>query len=145
MTLDAMKAFPLDFSTLLLAASLAVPGPLMAATPGGCGGARIAAPVGTADPMTYPTFCSIPKAPTDVKSAAAFRTEILATRIAGRDLVRAEGAGTFGLSEGGAKAFAATARAEAAPPPPMSPQDVADAEAFAREARAQATPPTRPH
>ncbi|MGI9168648.1 MAG: hypothetical protein ACR2FH_00530 [Caulobacteraceae bacterium] len=92
--------------------------------------------------QAYPTFCSIPPTPTDVRDAAAFRGAVAKARIAGANLARPSAPSTFSLQDTGD--FAASAREEAAPPPPITTPDQADAEAFAKAARARATPPHRP-
>lgn len=96
-----------------------------------------------ARPNGYPTFCSIPPAPTDVRGAAAFKADVVATRLAGARLVRGTAPDTFSVS--GTEAFAAGARQDAAPPPPITTPSQADTAAFVKASRARATPPARPH
>ena len=91
----------------------------------------------------YPTFCAIPATPTDVRDAAAFRREVVATRLAGARLVRMTAPETFSIT--GTDAFVAGARREAAPPPPITTPGEADTAAFVKASRARATPPPRPH
>jgi hypothetical protein len=90
----------------------------------------------------YPTFCSIPKPPTDVRSPAAIHREVLTTRLAGRDLVRATEPSTFTL--GDTAGFSGRATTEAAPPPPVTTPSKAETEAFAKAARDTASPPKHP-
>jgi len=145
-----MKAFGSHFSTFIFALSILGTAATTRAESNSCAatsGAATsgAAPADEAAGLAYPTFCSIPKRPTDIRAPAAFKAAVLDTRRSGVALVNATSPGTFGLPEAGAGAFAAEARSEAAPPPPMNPQNVADAAAFARDARAKAAPPARPH
>ncbi len=86
----------------------------------------------------YPTFCEIPPVPTDLRSAAEFRRAVVQTRLAGARLVEETAPSTFSLA--GTSAFAAAARAEAAPPPPFE-SDVIGTDAFLRTARDRALPP----
>ena len=144
MNLALMKAFGPHFSTLIFALSILGTAAWAGAESNSCVTKSGATPTDQGV-LTYPTFCSIPKKPRDIRPPAAFKVDVLDTRRSGVALVRATGPGTFGLPASGAGAFASEARAEAAPPPPMNPQNVADAAAFAREARAAAAPPKRPH
>lgn len=145
MTLFPMKALGHHFSTVLFgvclisAAETAHAGPSPSAPP------KAATLASNGGKLVYPTFCAIPPAPTQLRSATAFRNAVLETRRAGRNLVRASGPETFGLAPDTAAPFAREARREAAPPPPMNPQDVLESEAFAREARQRAVPPKNPH
>ncbi len=145
MTLALMKAFGPHFSTLIFALPILAMAASARAGSNSCEAKTVTAPADQASDLAYPTFCSIPKRPADVRSAAAFKAAVLDTRRSGVALVRATGPGTFELPASGAGAFASEARAEAAPPPPMNPQNVADAAAFARDARLQAAAPKRPH
>jgi hypothetical protein len=96
------------------------------------------APTGT----RYPSFCDIPRTPTDVRSARAFKAAVVDTRRAGRRVVRDTAPGTFGLPLGQAEAFSQAARIEAAPPPPEAAAAPAgNTEADAAELRRRATPP----
>lgn len=102
-----------------------------------------------ATPGAYPSFCAIPAIPTDVRSAEAFKSAVVDTRVTGRRVVRETGPDTFGLRIGDAESFSAAARAEAAPPPPIGAPVLggatpADTAAFLAEARRQVTPPARP-
>ncbi len=80
--------------------------------------------------------------PTDIKSAAQFRTEVLATRMAGARVALGSEPSHFTLTD--TEGFAAEARGEAAPPPPMTTPGEADTADFAASARRSATPPARP-
>ncbi len=90
----------------------------------------------------YPSFCSIPRPPNDVRTPAQFRAAVEAQRQAAHALVADTGPASWTLPAGAEPTFAAQLRAEAAPPPPLtSPQDSgAD---FARRAREAATPPPK--
>jgi hypothetical protein len=93
-------------------------------------------------PGPYPTFCSIPKPPTMLKSPATIHREVLQTRLIGRDLVQATRPSTFTLDD--TAGFAQRATTEAAPPPPVTTPSEADTDAFAKTARDTATPPKHP-
>lgn len=99
-------------------------------------------PAGARD-WTYPKFCSIPLRPRDERTPAAFKAAVVDTRLAGAWLVKRTSPETFSLS--GGEAFAAEARREATPPPPMTTPGEANTEAFIEDSRARATPPSRPH
>jgi hypothetical protein len=90
----------------------------------------------------YPTFCAIPAAPTNVRTASAFKALVVDTRVAGARVVASTAPSTFSLTD--TEAFAAAARAFAAPPAPMSSTDQSPTEAFATSARDRALPPRRP-
>lgn len=94
-------------------------------------------------PGAYPTFCSVPAAPADVRNAAAFKTAVIEVRLEGRRVARQSAPDTFTLPLGGAAAFAADARAAAAPPAAGSTPTRAETDAFATGARAIASPPKR--
>jgi hypothetical protein len=98
----------------------------------------------TAASGAYPSFCDIPRTPTDVRGATAFKAAVVDTRLAGRRLGRATAPDTFGLPLGEADAFSRAAQAEAAPPHEMSAPPSEDSEALAAELRRRATPPPRP-
>lgn len=145
MTLSPMKALGLHISTFLFGLCLIGAAGTTYAASVGCTAQSAAANSGDLDKSGYPTFCSIPPAPTHLRSPTAFRDAVLDTRRAGRDLLHASGPETFGLTTNGATPFANQARREAAPPPPMNPQDILEAEAFARDARKRASPPKHHH
>ncbi|MBV8683591.1 MAG: hypothetical protein JO111_11995 [Caulobacteraceae bacterium] len=130
-----MKALLVTFSIAIASLTAWGSGAAQAATPGDCSAAPAAG--------GYPSFCSIPQPPTGVRTAAEFKTAVLDARGAGRSLTRATARMNWSLSPGQAAPFAAQARAEATPPPPMTPPG--EAEDFARRAREEATPPPRPH
>jgi hypothetical protein len=90
----------------------------------------------------FPSFCSIPIIPTDVRTADAFKAAVLNSRRAGAALTRDSSAGTFGLKD--TSRFEASAQRAAAPPPPMVEPGGLDTDAFIKAARAQASPPSRP-
>ncbi|HEX7758854.1 MAG TPA: hypothetical protein VF459_05100 [Caulobacteraceae bacterium] len=96
-----------------------------------------------AQPHDFPSFCSIPKIPTDVRGASDWKAAVLDTRLAGARLQRQTAASTWTLDR--TDDFAAGARSEAAPPPPMNPASEADTATFAKSLRDRATPPPRPH
>ncbi len=107
----------------------------------GAGEAEAASSCATG-PAAYPTFCSIPKPPTNLTPLATIHREVLDTRIAGRDVVTATGPSTFTLDD--TDGFARRAITEAEPPPPVTAPSEADTEAFAKAARATADPPRHP-
>ncbi len=145
MTLALMKAFGPHFSTLIFALPILATASFARPHSNSCAARPAAGPTDQAAAVAYPTFCSIPKRPADVRSPAAFKAAVLDTRRSGVTLVRATAPETFGLPASGAGAYASEARAQAAPPQPMNPQNLADSAAFARDARAKAEPPKRPH
>lgn len=144
-----MKRFAHDFSmtsgrlTGLAAGLCVLAAPLSAAAATACD----APPPLPADlvaearaPHPFPTFCSIPPIPTDVRPAAGFKTAVTDVRVAKADLAREVGPDHWSLD--GTEAFAAGARSTAAPPPPMTTDQ--DTEAFLRAMKKRATPPPRP-
>ncbi len=110
-------------------------------------GAPSAAPCGPTTGVQatsgYPTFCSIPATPTDVRPAAAFRAAVIDTRRDGRRVRLQSAEQTFTLPVGEADSFSLQARLEAAPPAAEAQPAEADSEAFAAEARRRVTPPAR--
>ena len=90
----------------------------------------------------YPSFCSIPAVPHDVRTAEAFKSIVVDTRLGGRSLEQNTGPSQFSLTD--TAGFEAQARLEATPPPPITPPGPADTEAFLRDTRARVTPPPRP-
>jgi hypothetical protein len=94
------------------------------------------------EPGAYPTFCSIPKPPTNLESPATIHREVLETRLIGRDVVDATAPSTFTLDD--TAGFARRAITEATPPPPITPASDADTESFAKAARDTAIPPKHP-
>jgi hypothetical protein len=111
--------------------------PARSADAGAC-----AAPAGAG--VAYPTFCAIPRPPKDVRTPTQFKTAVVDARLTGRSLVRSAQAAKWSLTPGEAEAFAAEAKAEAAPPPAVTAPG-GDTLDFARRAREAATPPPRPH
>jgi hypothetical protein len=94
-------------------------------------------------PGAYPTFCSVPAAPSDVRTAEAYKTAVIAVRLEGRRVARQSAPDTFTLPLGGAAAFAADARAAAANPAAGPVPTRAESDAFAVGARNVASPPKR--
>jgi hypothetical protein len=132
-----MKALLPAISIVVAVATAGAGGFAQAATPAVCATTHAAATAG------YPSFCSIPQPPRDVRTATEFKQAVADARLAGRSLTRATAQMKWSLSPGQAEPFAAQARAEATPPPAMTPPE--SAEEFARRAREEATPPPRPH
>ena len=94
----------------------------------------------------YPTFCGIPKTPTDVRKPTAFKAAVVDVRRAGKGVVRDTGPSNFGLPIGEADAFSRAARDEAAPPSEVSAAPLEQSEDVAAELRRRAAPPPpRPH
>lgn len=85
----------------------------------------------------FPTFASIPKAPTDIRPLAQYGRDANAILAEGAALERATAPGTWTLQ--GTDAFADRARRDAGPQ--IEPPKPGDAEAFARDLRERATPP----
>lgn len=152
-----MKALAREFSmtrSLCLGAAatvLALPavaqaacGPTTASTSAsGAPGAGLAPDIVAAgqQPRGYPSFCDIPKIPTDVRGVAEWKAAVLDIRRTGANLQRETAPDTWTL-DGSTAGFAAESRSEAAAPPPMNPDQ--DTDAFARQLRDRATPPPRP-
>ncbi|HEX4742219.1 MAG TPA: hypothetical protein VH353_12890 [Caulobacteraceae bacterium] len=132
-----MKALLSAFSIVIAGATVAATGFAQAASPGACAATPADAEAG------YPSFCSIPQPPTDVRTTAEFKKAVVEARLAARSLTRATARMQWSLSPGQAEPFAAQARAQATPPPPMTAPG--GTEEFARRAREEATPPPRPH
>ena len=131
-----MKALHPAFSIFIAAVTAAAAGLVHAETQDTCA-------TTTGNNGGYPSFCSIPQPPRDVRTAAEFKTAVVDARVAGRSLTRATARMHWSLTPGETAAFAAQARAQATPPPPMTPPG--GTEEFARRAREEATPPPRPH
>ncbi len=106
-------------------------------------GAALASDVTLPATPAYPSFCSIPPAPTKVRTADDFKVAVVKTRQAGAYTVAKTAPDTFHL-EGDTATFEARAKRRAAPPPPITPPDEADTEAFIKAAKARATPPSPP-
>jgi hypothetical protein len=145
-----MKAFARDFSMTgrrLLAAGAAVcalSGPAAAlAQEATCTDAPALPPdlvAAARAAHTFPTFCSIPATPKDVRTAQGFKSAVDAIKLAKVDLARQTAPNTWSLT--GSEGFAAGARDLATPPPPMSSEG--DTDAFLRAMKKRATPPPRP-
>lgn len=127
-----------------LAAILVAPASSRAAD-GACAAAPPSLPAGMtaqlATPRAYPSFCSIPPVPKDVRDASAFKNAVVDTRLAGVRLVRDTSPAAWSVDE--TDAFALTARGQAEPPPAITSPD--ETEAFVQAMRAKAAPPSRPH
>ena len=91
-------------------------------------------------PHPFPTFCSIPPIPTDIRSAQGFKAAVQDVQLAKAELASQVAEDRWSLT--GTEDFAAGARSTAAPPPPMSSE--ADTEAFLKAMKKRATPPPRP-
>jgi hypothetical protein len=85
----------------------------------------------------FPTFASIPKAPTDIRPVAQYGRDAQAVLAQGAALEQATAPGTWTLQ--GTDEFAERARKDAGPQ--IEPPKPGDAEAFARSLRERATPP----
>jgi len=121
----------------------AVAGPVQAASQNPCAAAPPLPPDLVAEaraPHPFPTFCSIPPIPNDVRPAEGFKAAVDDIRDAETELAAQVGPETWSLS--GTEDFAAAARSAAAPPPPMT--TATDTEAFVRAMKKRATPPPRP-
>jgi hypothetical protein len=89
----------------------------------------------------FPAICSIPAVPTDVPSAETYKHRVVDIRLDGRALERQTAPSTFTLSD--TDALAASLRAAATPPPPMTTPDEGDTEAFVKAMRAKAAAPKK--
>jgi hypothetical protein len=143
-----MKAFTRPFSMfavpVLAAAAALAASSVAAAAEGSCVAdastlsPQVAAEVARSHP--YPSFCSIPPVPRNVRSAQAFKTAVVTTRVAGARLVRRTAPTTWTLEN--TPAFARTARSQAAPPPAVP--TTGTTQDFIAKMRAHATPPPKP-
>jgi hypothetical protein len=88
-------------------------------------------------PTKFPSFASIPKAPTDVRPLAQYGRQAQAVTTAGQAVQTATADSTWTLQN--SEAFAAAARRAAGPQ--LEPPTPGNAEAFAKEQRQRATPP----
>jgi len=91
----------------------------------------------------YPTFCSIPQIPTNVRPPEAFKSAVVETRRAGRQVVELNAAAPTSLRLGEAEEFAQDARVYAAPPPPEA-GPALDTSAFEAEALRRVAVPPKP-
>jgi len=104
----------------------------------------VPAAIGQAEKATArPTFASIPSAPTDVRPFRSWQVAIADTKHVGEATAAEAAAEPWTLSD--TQGFADRARAEAAPPAPMTKPADADTDAFVREMLRRATPPPRAH
>jgi hypothetical protein len=123
--------------------TLAEPTPQPSASP------MTASPV-TADALaeasavkTTPTFAQMPVAPTDVRGFQAWRGAITDLKAVGAQTESEGAAGPWLLAD--TEDWAERARAEAAPPAPMTTPAQGDTDAFVRDMIRRATPPPRAH
>ncbi len=103
----------------------------------------VGAATSCAKDSAWPTFCSIPRVPTDRPTPQAIHAVVLDTRLAGRDVEQATAPGTFTLDD--TEGFADRASREAAAPPPITTPSEADTATFEQKARAAAAAPSRRH
>jgi hypothetical protein len=90
----------------------------------------------------YPTFASIPAAPTDVRAPAAWRNSVAGVSAAGAKLNAETAPSTFSLNNTEAFAESMRRKLDAGGPPVTDPAvSRAEADAFSRSIRARATPP----
>lgn len=131
------------FATMLLLPAAA--GAATTCAGGAPSGAGLAPDIVSAaqQPHGYPSFCDIPRIPTDVRGATQWKAAVNDTRLAGARLQRQTAADSWTLDQ--TDSFATGARGDAAPPPPMTPATEDDTAAFARQLKQRATPPPRPH
>ncbi len=87
----------------------------------------------------WPSFCQIPQRPKNIRTGAAFKQAVVALRLAGVRLAAQSAPATFSLDD--TEGFAGAARAQATPPPPITPPDEQQTETFINQARALARPP----
>jgi len=125
-----------------------------AAALGGALAAHAATPSPTQSPATtaaiaearksahWPTFASVPPAPTDVRPAKAWKSAVMTTRGEGAELALAAAAEPWTLHD--SEGWANEERDAATPPPQITAaSSAADTEAYAAALRARATPPPR--
>ena len=146
MTLTPMKPLAPTFSMTLVSAAMV--GSVILSAP--CAWAAAVANPSAALPddiagkpanvRTFPTFCQIPRRPSNVRTGKAFKEAVVAIRLTGVRLAAQTAPGTFSLEN--TDGFASAARAQAIPPPPMAPPFGQPTEAFTNQARALALPPS---
>jgi hypothetical protein len=145
MTLTLMKCLALIFSMTLVSAATA--GLVAKAAPSASAAtvANASAPLPddiagkAANIRSFPTFCKIPLRPSNVRTGQSFRQAVVTIRLAGVRLAAQTAPGTFSLEN--TDGFASGARAEAIPPPPMSPPAGQQTDNFINQARALARAP----
>ena len=89
----------------------------------------------------YPTFKQVPPAPKDVRSVPAWKAAVVAVQKDGKALAQQQAAQPWTLS--GTDDWAARARAEASPPPPITSAPDPATEALVAQMRARAKQPPR--
>jgi hypothetical protein len=89
----------------------------------------------------YPTFASIPAAPTDVRPLAAWRANVAGVSAAGAKLNAETAPSTFSLNNTEDFAEAARRKLDAGGLPGDEAATRAEADAFSRSIRQRATPP----
>jgi len=92
---------------------------------------------------TTPTFAQMPAAPTDVRGFQAWRGAIADLKAVGAQTATEGASGPWLLAD--TEDWAERARAEAAPPAPMTTPAQGDTDAFVRDMIRRATPPPRAH
>jgi len=138
-----MKARPTSFLVLrgwtpsIAAVAALVAGAVQADAPAGVSAAVANAP----QHSRYPTFTEVPPAPKDVRSVPAWRAAVVAVQKDGQKVAEQEAAQPWTL--GATDTFAARARAEASPPPPITTASDPSTEAMVAEMRARAKEPPR--
>jgi hypothetical protein len=104
--------------------------------------ARVSATVANAPQHSrYPTFKQVPPAPKDVRSVPAWRTAVVTVQKVGQQLAQQEAAQPWTLD--GTDGWAARARAEATPPPPITTASDPATEAMVAAMHARAKEPPR--
>jgi hypothetical protein len=145
MTLTLMKCLPPTFSMTRVAT--AIVGSVILTAPGAWAGAAAspASPLPddvagrSVSPGHHSTFCQIPPRPSGVRTGKDFKQAVVAIRLAGVRLAAQSAPGTFSLED--TDGFASAARAQAAPPPPITSPDDQQTDIFINQARALARPP----
>lgn len=89
----------------------------------------------------YPTFKQVPPAPKDVRATPAWKSAVTAVQGDGKALAEQSVAQPWTLA--GTDDFAARARAEAAPPPPITAANDPALDAVVAQMRARAKEPPR--
>jgi hypothetical protein len=134
---STLCAAAVAFASLAAGQAVAEPTPQPSASP------ALSAIAEGEKPAVRPTFAEIPVAPTDVRPFVAWKASIADTKRVGARTAAEANAGPWMLSD--TDAWADRARAEAAPPAPMTTPAQGDTDAFVREMLRRATPPPRAH
>jgi hypothetical protein len=95
-------------------------------------------------PGIRPTFCSIPPTPTNIRTADAYKSEVVDVRRAGLRLTSRLAQEHYSLPIGDTESFADRARTEATPPSSEAAMSSEDTKAFEEDALRRVHRPEKP-